>query len=223
MERITLNKLPAIFISGLVAVLPFLITIGLIVWMIDMVETVFGVALKLVLPDSAYGPGMGLVFGVLIIFGVGVMTRAIFFREAARWLERRLESIPLINTVYGAVRDLTKLFSRKDGDRQFNKVVMVEWPNMPVKLVGFVTLDDFTGLPMQPGPEFVGVYLPMSYQIGGYVTFLPRECLTPLDMSFEDAMRFVVTAGMSRKIEPEGSGAVIVTPEQDHPTPSTAP
>ena len=53
-------------------------------------------------------------------------------------------------------------------------------------------------MPFAAAKETVAVYFPMSYQIGGYTLFLPRERLTPVKMSMEDAMRFVVTAGMSK-------------------------
>jgi uncharacterized membrane protein len=115
------------------------------------------------------------------------------------WLEEVLNRIPLVKTVYGAVRDLMSLFS-KAGSRKFSKVVMVKFPGLEARLVGFVTIEDFAGLAVAAAPGEVAVYLPMSYTIGGYTVLLPRSCLTPLDMSLEDAMRFVVTAGMSRPV-----------------------
>jgi uncharacterized membrane protein len=61
-----------------------------------------------------------------------------------------------------------------------------------------VTREDFSSLPGKLGAsDTVGVYLPMSYQIGGYTVFLPRSAIEPIDMSVEDAMRFTLTAGMS--------------------------
>jgi len=208
LRRLT-RRIPTIFIRGLLAVLPILVTVGVVLWVLDLVEGVFGEALKLLLPDGWYGPGMGLFFGLIVVFVVGAMTRAIFFRETAQWLEERLERIPLINTVYGAVRDLTGLFAKKDSQSQFNKPVMVKLPNLPFELVGFVTVESMDGAPFEAGVDSVAVYLPMSYQIGGYTIVLDRAMLRPLEMSFEDAMRFVVTAGMSRKVPGDD---VVVTP-----------
>src|SRR3546814_8834964 len=67
-----------------------------------------------------------------------------------------------------------------------------------IRLVGFVTVEDLSRFEIAAEEECVAVYLPMSYQIGGYTAFIPRKLLTPVDMSLEDAMRFVVTAGVSR-------------------------
>ena len=122
---------------------------------------------------------------------------AVYFRRLMQWFEELLNRIPLVKTVYSAVRDLMSLFS-KSGSRTFSRVVMVKFPGTEAGLIGFVTIEDFAGLPLQPAPETVAVYLPMSYTIGGYTAFLPRAWLTPLDMTLEEAMRFVVTAGMSR-------------------------
>ena len=86
------------------------------------------------------------------------------------------------------------------GSRRFGQVVLVQMPNLPVRMLGFVTLDDLegAGLPTVEGVDSVAVYLPMSYQIGGYTVLLPRSYLTPLDMGMEEAMRFLITAGLSR-------------------------
>ena len=66
-------------------------------------------------------------------------------------------------------------------------------------LIGFVTREDFRGTPFGlADADTVAVYLPMSYQIGGYTVLLPRRLIEPIDMSVEDALRFAVTAGMSR-------------------------
>lgn len=204
--RALLRQLPSLFLSGLLALLPVLITLGLILWLVDVTESIFGEALKLFVPEQAYGPGMGLLFGALVILGAGVLTQAIFFHHIVRWFEEALARIPLINTVYGAVRDLTALFSKKDASSQFSRPVLVQLPNIPMQLLGFITVESFDGLPFCPGEDVVAVYLPMSYQIGGYTTFVPRSCLTAVDMSFEDAMRFVVTAGMSRSKRADGAG-----------------
>jgi uncharacterized membrane protein len=89
-------------------------------------------------------------------------------------------------------------------------VVQVQIPGMPIRMLGFVTLEDLDGVGLASpdgGEESVAVYLPMSYQIGGYTVLLPRSYLTPVDMGMEEAMRFLITAGLSRTPEPEGNGA----------------
>jgi uncharacterized membrane protein len=193
----TLRRLARTFLSGLAVVLPIVVTLSLLMWLLNVAESLLGGVMRLVLPEGSYPRGLGLLAAVLLIFAIGVLMEAVLFRRLMGWLESGLERIPLVKTIYGAVRDLMSLFS-KEGTRKFSKVVLVKWPGVDAQLVGFVTIEDFAGLPIAPGEGRVAVYLPMAYTIGGYTVFLPRESLTPLDMSLEDAMRFVVTAGMSR-------------------------
>ena len=192
-----LRRLARTFLSGLAVVLPIVVTFAVLAWLVTTAEAVLGAVVHVLLPGDTYPRGLGVALALGLIFGVGVLMEAVYFRRLMGWLEELLNRIPLVKTVYGAVRDLMSLFS-KAGTRRFSKVVMVRFPGIEARLVGFVTLEDFTGLAIDAKAGEVAVYLPMSYTIGGYTVFLPRECLTPLDMSLEDAMRFVVTAGMSR-------------------------
>jgi uncharacterized membrane protein len=193
----SLRRIARTFLSGLAVVLPIVITIAVLLWLVSAAEASLGAIARVVLPDGAYHRGFGLLLALGLVFATGVLMEAVYFRRLMSWLEEGLNRIPLVKTVYSAVRDLMSLFANT-GARKFSKVVMVTFPGTEARLVGFVTIEDFAGLPLAPGPGMVAVYLPMSYTIGGYTVFLPRDCLTPLDMTLEEAMRFVVTAGMSR-------------------------
>ena len=193
----SLRRLARTFLSGLAVVLPIVVTIAVLVWLVTAAENALGELVRVFLPEGQYQRGLGLLLAIALVFAVGVLMEAVLFRRLMNWLEGLLNRIPLVKTVYSAVRDLMSLFS-KAGARKFSKVVLVKFPGIEAQLIGFVTLEDFSGLPFRPAEDTVAVYLPMSYQIGGYTLFLPRACLTPADMTLEDAMRFVVTAGLSR-------------------------
>ncbi|MGB0221346.1 MAG: DUF502 domain-containing protein [Sinimarinibacterium flocculans] len=196
-------RLTRVFLTGLLAILPILVTIAVILWLVQLAEALFGGMLDVLLPDPLYLPGMGLVVGVVLVFLVGLSLQGVFMNQLLHWFETVLNRIPLVKTVYGAVRDLTGMLG-SNGERRFSQVVMVRLPEMPMRLVGFVTIEDLQSVGLACDDDEVAVYLPMSYQIGGYTLLLPRRCLTPLDMGFEDAMRFVITAGLSRPGAEEG-------------------
>lgn len=193
----SLRRVARTFFSGLAVVLPIVITIAVVLWVVNTAESLLGAVVRPLLPEGSYPRGLGLVAAIGLIFAIGVLMEAVYFRRLMGWFEEILNRIPLVKTVYGAVRDLMSLFS-KSGSRKFSKVVLVKLPGTEASLIAFVTIEDFAGLPVAPGAGQVAVYMPMSYTIGGYTVFVPRDWLTPLDMSLEDAMRFVVTAGMSR-------------------------
>lgn len=185
-----------IFLTGLLTLLPVLATLYLILWLIGTLERFFGAQLKWLMPDEYYRTGMGLLLAVLVIFLVGLLTHALLFRRLFAWAEKLLLKIPVVRSVYGALRDLFGLVASGQDDEAM-QVVSVTLPGTQIRLMGFVTRSEFGDLPVgvaQKGE--IAVYLPMSYQIGGYMLFLPRELAVPIEMSREDAMKFVLTAGL---------------------------
>ena len=183
-----------IFLTGLLTVLPVVATIYFMVWLVGIAERVFGKPLQWLIPDG-YQTGMGIVIAFAIVFGVGVLMREYFFNRLFRSLERVLLGMPLVRSIYGALRDMLGLFA---GHKEPSlEVVAVTLPGTQLRLLGFVTRMDFADLPAGIAAEGdVAVYLPMSYQIGGYTVFVPRAMLQPVAMSREDAMKFILTGGL---------------------------
>lgn len=196
-NTMTLRSFSKIFFTGLAAILPIVVTVSLLWWLGSSAERMLGKLFRLFIPDAWYLPGMGLLLGVALTFLAGLLAHAILFRRVFLWWDSLFNRIPLVKTVYGAAQDFMQFVSREDS-AQFNRVVLVEFDAPKAKLIGFVTRENFEGLPQALGEDGqVAVYFPMSYQIGGYTLFLPKSRLKPLDISMEDAMRFVVTAGLS--------------------------
>ncbi len=195
--RAAMRQAASIFFAGLLAVLPILVTVSLVTWLVGAAESVLGGMLSAVLPGDAYRRGMGLVVAIALIFVIGLAMQGLVTKQVLIWVDHYLKRIPLIRTIYGAVRDMTELVSNKDGQK-LGKVVMMQWPGQPIRLVGFITVEDLSRFAIAAEEDCVAVYLPKSFQIGGHTVLVPRRYLTPLDMSLEDAMRFVITAGVSR-------------------------
>lgn len=194
--NMNIRALSKIFFTGLAALLPIVVTVSIIWWLGATFETFLGGLFKLVIPERYYLPGLGIALGIALTFGVGLLAKAWLFRAIFDWWDGLFNRIPLVKTVYGAVRDFMSFISG-DANRQFNRVVLVEFDKPAMKLMGFVTREDFSQFKDLGADDEVAVYFPMSYQIGGYTLFLPKSRLQPVDMPMEDAMRFVVTAGLS--------------------------
>lgn len=193
------KRLSKLFLTGFAALLPVIVTLTLLWWLASGAEKVLGGIMRWFMPDWLYVPGMGLAAGLVLTLLVGMLLHAWVFRRLFRWFDQLMNRIPLVKTVYGAVRDLMQFMSGKKTE-QFNHVVAIEFDQPPVRMIGFVTREDFSGLPdALHEDDRVAVYMPMSYQIGGYLVMIERSRLIPLDMSLEDAMRFSITAGMSVK------------------------
>ena len=194
-----MKYLGRIFLTGVLTVLPVLATAYLLIWLFTTAESFLGKPLRWLIPDGYYRVGMGLLVGVVVIFVVGVLMRAYIVRRVFAFSERILLEIPLIKTIYAALRDFFGMFAGQS-DHQGLQVVTVTLPGSNMRLMGFVTRDEFSDLPEGiAGQGEVAVYLPMSYQVGGYTVFMPRSQLSPIQMSREQAMRFVLTAGLKSK------------------------
>ncbi len=184
------------FLTGLVALLPITATIYLFVWVMGAAEGFFGNMLRLVIPDSWYKPGMGIAISLAFIFAVGLLMQSLFVKTIASKFEGMIYRIPLIKSIYGATREFLSFLmeGKTKGPRQ-----VVAYSFGSITLVGFVTKRDLSFIQSDIVADKVAVYFPMSYQIGGYTLMLPADQLTPLDMPMDQAMRFVMTAGIIEK------------------------
>ena len=183
------------FLKGLLTLAPVLVTIYVVYWTAATAEGLLGKGIRLVVPAESYVPGMGIAAGVAAIVLVGFLLQAWIFGLLFSWGERLLEKVPLVKSLYSSIKDMLSFFGG-GGEKKIGQVVAVEMGEPKVRLLGFVTREDLDDLPEGlGGRDMVGVYLPMSYQIGGITVFLPRSAVTPVDMSTEEALRFAVTAG----------------------------
>ena len=187
------------FLTGLVAIVPIAVTLFLLVWLGMTAETMLGGALRQVLPELLYFPGLGVIISIILIFLIGLLLRVYVIQWIFSGIDAWMQRIPLVKTIYGVARDVTNLLSG-DMSQQLGEAVLVTLPGTDYRLVGFVTREDFSGALATIGDEeTIAVYLPMSYQIGGYTLMLPRSQVKPLDLSLEDALRYTLTAGVSVK------------------------
>ena len=186
------------FLQGLIVFLPIAITVAIIYWLAAITEDLLGTLVKLFIPDERYVKGLGMLIGIVLIFASGLMMKMWVTRRLLARADALMERIPVVKSIYGSIRDLAAFFSKNGTRGRFQHVVTVSIADN-MRLVGFVTRENATELPSTSGAqeEIVGVYLPMSYQIGGYTVFVPRSAVERMEMSVEDAMRFVLTAGMS--------------------------
>lgn len=186
-----------IFFQGLAAVVPIVLTVYVLVWLGTSFESALGTAVRWVLPEAWYVPGMGLVLGLAGVFAVGLLLRAWLIRRIWLWFEALFNRLPVVRSVYGSLKDLFGFFSGS-ATKEAQQVVLVRLPGVEGGALGFVTRGDCTALPAaMGGPETVVVYLPMSYQLGGFTVMVAKDQTQPVNMSVEEALRFVLTAGMT--------------------------
>ncbi|GAB5412131.1 MAG: DUF502 domain-containing protein [Chlamydiales bacterium] len=184
-----------IFMRGLIAIAPIALTIAILIWLFDFLEALVSVPMKELLGEY-YFPGLGIVCALVVIFFVGLIINNFLIQRLYSWGERLLTRIPLVKTLYGAITDMMSFFNPKE--KKDGRVVALEWQGC--RMLGIVTRENFEGLPAEVGgSEEVAVYIPLSYQIGGFTIMMPKSMLKPVPISVEEGMRFVVTAGAPGK------------------------
>ena len=188
-----MNRLGQHLFKGLATVAPLLMTVWLLYWAASGLEAFSRPWAVRLLPDGFYIPGMGLLIGLLVLAGLGLLANFFFVQWLLRQIDRLMSHIPLVKTLLSGIKDIAQLLSG-DKTRQLQRVVSLELQGM--RLVGFVMREEVK-LVGAGDVSLVAVYLPMSYQIGGYTVYVPRERLTTLDMPLDDAMRMVLTGGAS--------------------------
>ena len=189
-----MKKLGSILLKGLVTILPIGLTVYFVYWLGVTTEGLLSKPIRFALGESNYYPGMGLVTGFILLFLVGLAVNAFLVRRLLGMGEDLLLRVPVVKTVYSAIRDMTRLVNtdKKKGD--LDRVVTLDFGFG--KLIGFVTQEHANTLGIGGGEDLVAVYLPMSYQIGGYTIYISRSRVTETDLTVEQAMRIVLTGGV---------------------------
>ena len=189
-----MRKIWNTMLKGLVTLLPIGLTVYLVYWLAVTAERLFSQLLALVIPASADWPGLGLVVGLIVLYAVGLAVNAYFVRRALRLSDRLFARIPVVKTIYVAIRDFMRFFPSSGQGGDLKRVVLV--PFGPGKVIGFVTAESSAALGLTGRVEAVAVYLPMSYMVGGYTVFLPRELIEPTSLSVEAGMRIALMGGV---------------------------
>lgn len=204
--RLTVRKLSRFMLRGLFIILPIVITIELVRWVFMTIEGWLSPSLETFVPPHWYIPGMALIafLGLCILIGFTAYSR----RGARMWRipGRVLAAIPGINKIYGIIQDLFEVMSGENFEDE--SVVMVKLPNSEVELIGIVTkkgTEQNDRIADLLGEEQLAVFLPMAYNVGGYMIMVPKSCTRNLDMKPAEALQLVLSGGLGSKKAPDTS------------------
>lgn len=183
------------FWNGIKAFVPIALTLGIVMWLLNTLESFFGHIIQHIIPAQYYFKGLGIILGIVFIFVIGVLVNAWIIKWLYDWAERLVQKIPGIKTIYNAILDLVNFFDKNNKSDQQQAVLI----NLPFgKVVGFITRESMSDLPLAGHADNkVLVYIPLSYQIGGLAVVVSRDILVPLNWSADQVMSFILTAGMT--------------------------
>jgi uncharacterized membrane protein len=197
------------FLYGLVALLPIYVTVRVLIFVVHYVDSSMAPVLSRYLPWHI--PGLGLIATLLIVLLAGFLARLVFVRQFTRKLERSIDAIPGVRSLYSGVKQVVEPLIGDGGHKAFKQVVGLEWPGNDLWVVGFLVKD---GHP-RPGPDDeVLVFLPTNHLHLGFVIATRRSKLHPIEMNIEEALKMQFSLGVATPHLSLMPGAVLApTPE----------
>ncbi|MFH1464917.1 MAG: DUF502 domain-containing protein [Pseudomonadota bacterium] len=180
------------FLYGLVALAPIYVTIRVVVFVVHYADQSMAPVLANYLP--VHIPGLGLITALVVILLAGFLARLVVFRQATRYFEGLITSIPLVRTVYSGVKQVVAPLLGGDSHNAFKQVVMIEWPGNDLWVMGFLVKDDHA----EPGPDDeVIIFLPTNHLHLGFVVATRRDRLRPVEISIEEALKMQFSLGVA--------------------------
>ena len=186
------------FIAGVVVLIPIGFTLYLS-------KILIGISSKLIpknlnpnhyLPFNI--PGIEILISIILITIVGGLSLSFFGRRILKLIDDLFKRIPFLRTVYSAIVQMTETFSKKNDDKK--SVVLIEYPRKGVWAVGFATKENTGEMAEKTNKKLINVFVPTTPNpTSGFLLMFPVEDVIFLNMNFEEASRFIVSAGTSNK------------------------
>lgn len=197
-ERLNSKAVRSYLITGLVVWLPVLATFVVIRFLIDLLDQTIALLPAGIQPDKLIGmhlPGLGVLLSLLILLLTGMAVTNLVGQKLMQWSESLLERIPLVRTIYNGTKQLiTAVFSTES--KSFKKVLLVEWPRKGIWTIAFHTGTAGQKL-NKTDQEMISIFLPTTPNpIGGFVMILPKSETIELDMTIDEALKYVISLGV---------------------------
>lgn len=200
----------ASFLTGLLIVLPGIITFAVVKWIFGTVSS-FTDTLLFFLPffigsKAVYQNGVdGTVFwywsltafvlAVIGISGVGVLARYYFGKRLIAWTDNMILRVPVLNKIYGTIKQVDQAFT-SGKKTSFKTVVLVEYPREGIYSVGFLTSDRADEIELKTQRKCVCVFIPTTpIPTGGFLIVVPEEKVTKLEMSVAEGLKYIISFG----------------------------
>lgn len=206
------------FITGLLVWVPLVIT----VWVLSVLVGTMDQTLLLLPPafrtESWLGvhvPGMGVILTVLVVFFTGLFAANIIGQRLVRVWERVLARIPVVNSIYNGVKQVSDTLFSPTG-QAFRKALLVQWPSQGMWTIAFLTGTPGGDVANHLQGDYLSIYVPTTPNpTGGYFVMVPRSAVIELDMSVDEALKYIVSMGV---VSP-GTGRRGAPPVRRHPSP----
>jgi len=184
------------FFTGVVVLIPIGITLYLTKFIIQISSKIIPEEINPnnYLPFSI--PGLEILISIIVITLVGGLSFSFIGKKLLQLINDLFKRIPILRTIYSAITQMTETFTNKDDSKR--SVVLVEYPRKGTWAVGFATKKNETEISSKTNKNLINVFLPTTPNpTSGFLLMFPEEEIVYLDMTFEEASKFIVSAGTS--------------------------
>ncbi|WPB55944.1 DUF502 domain-containing protein [Xylophilus sp. GOD-11R] len=191
--------------AGLLVIVPLAITVLVLDWIIGMLDQTLLILPSAWQPDRLLGfhiPGFGVLLTLLILLVVGGITSNFVGKKLVRWGDALLGRIPVVRSIYSSVKQVSDTLFSESGNA-FRTAVLIQWPREGVWTIGFVTGSPGGDVATYLREDFLSVYVPTTPNpTGGYFVMLRRSDCIELDMSVDEALKYIVSMGVVVPVGP---------------------
>ena len=195
-RRSILAKIRNYFIAGVVVLIPIGITIYLTLFLVSITSKILP---KEINPNHylPYNiPGVEILMSVILITLIGFLSLSFIGRKLLDVFDSILKKIPILRTIYSAIVQMTETFTKSDNKKK--NVVLVEYPRKGSWAVGFATRENTGEISNKTQQKLINVFIPTTPNpTSGFLLMFPKEDVIYLDLTFEEASKFIVSAGTS--------------------------
>ena len=195
-KRSLFAKLRNYFITGVVVLIPIGITIYLTIFVINISSKILPKELN---PNNYLPydiPGLEILITFFLITIIGWLSLSFLGKKFLEIFNNILKKIPILRTIYSAITQMTETFTKSDNKNK--NVVLVEYPRKGSWAVGFMTKENTSEINSKTQKQLVNVFVPTTPNpTSGFLLMFPKEDIIFLDMTFEEASKFIVSAGTS--------------------------
>lgn len=190
-------------LAGLVVWLPILVTIGVLRFIIDLLDQTLALLPKAYQPEQLLGlhiPGFGVILSLILLVATGVLATNFLGQRLMGWGESVLSRIPLVRSIYNAVKQVMNTLLSSNSEA-FRKVILIEYPRKDLWSLAFQTGAVNKEISTKTGEEMISVFVPTTPNpTSGFLLMLPKQEAIELDMSIDEALKFIISLGVMQPI-----------------------
>ena len=195
-KRSIFTRIRNYFIAGIVVLIPIGITIYVTIFLVSISSKILP---KEINPNHylPYNiPGLEIFISIILITLIGGLSLSFIGKKMLDLFNNVLKRIPILRTIYSALGQMTETFTKSDKGKK--NVVLLEYPRKGAWAVGFATKDNSGEISKKTDKKLVNVFVPTTPNpTSGFLLMIPKDELIYLDLTFEEASKFIVSAGTS--------------------------